>query len=103
MPGDLNLSTDASRLLRLHFEGGSLRMGGDDQESLAGRTVEETRDAYRELVRAGLMEPVHTFVLGRDSRYRLTEAAVTRREALLNDSVPTLAAQSFGARRGPRG
>ena len=45
---------------------------------LAGERVEvtpDTRPAFRELVDAGLMIPLHTFALGRDSAYRLTEAA----------------------------
>ena len=45
---------------------------------LAGERVEvtdETRPLYRKLVCAGLMIRLHTFALGRESAYRLTEAA----------------------------
>jgi hypothetical protein len=40
---------------------------------------EETRPLYRELVEAGLMIPLHTFALGPNSAYRLTDAAVNGR------------------------
>jgi hypothetical protein len=73
------LSDCAFDLLRLHFSGGSLMMGDCNPDALPGYTVEETRAAYRELVAAGLMDPVHTFAHGRDSRYRLTLAAVERK------------------------
>ena len=42
-------------------------------ESLPGRTAEETRLAYRELVDAGLMIPVSTFAGGPEAIYRLTK------------------------------
>ena len=73
------LSEDALRLLRLHF--------GDD----GPRVDEDNRDAYRELGRAGLMEPLHSFAWGRESNYRLTRAAVERKaEFLIEDaSTPT--------------
>jgi hypothetical protein len=35
---------------------------------------EETRPLYQELVEAGMMIPLHTFALGPNSAYRLTEA-----------------------------
>lgn len=35
--------------------------------------TEETRPAYRELIDAGLMMPLYTFALGRESAYRVTE------------------------------
>ena len=73
-------SENARELLRLHFEGGSLNMASSARDSLPGRTVEDTREAYRELVRVGLMDPLHTFAWGRDSHYRLTKAAVDRRD-----------------------
>ena len=47
-------------VLRLHFSGRSLMMGACNPDSLPGYTVEETRAAYRELVAAGLMDPLHT-------------------------------------------
>ena len=52
---------------------------------LAGERVEvtdETRPLYRELVDAGMMMPLHTFALGPDSAYRLTDAACDLRETL---------------------
>ena len=45
---------------------------------LAGEGVEvtdDTRPLYLELVAAGLMMPLHTFALGPNSAYRLTDAA----------------------------
>jgi len=50
---------------------------------LAGERVEvsdESRPLYRELVAAGLMMPLHTFALGRESAYRLTDAACDMRD-----------------------
>ena len=52
---------------------------------LAGERVEvtdETRPLYRELVDAGMMMPLHTFALGPDSAYRLTDAACDLRESV---------------------
>ncbi len=46
---------------------------------LSGERVpvtDETRPIYQELDAAGLMEPLHTFALGPNSHYRLTEAGV---------------------------
>jgi len=60
----LDLSEDARKLLRLHFTGRPLSMRRSRPESLPGRSVEQTRRAYRELVAAGLMEPVSTFAGG---------------------------------------
>ena len=37
---------------------------------------DENREAYRELARAGLMIPLHTFAYGRESAYRMTEEGV---------------------------
>ena len=51
---------------------------------LAGERVEvtdETRPLYRELVEAGMMMPLHTFALGPNSAYRLTDAACDLRDA----------------------
>jgi hypothetical protein len=77
------LSEAALALLRLHFSGRSLMMGACNAESLPGHTVDETRAAYRELVAAGLVDPLHTFAHGRDSRYRLTRTAVERKSEWL--------------------
>ena len=90
------LSEGALALLRLHFSGRSLMMGACNPDSLPGYTVEETRAAYRELVAAGLMDPLHTFAHGRDSRYRLTLAAVERKAEWLS---PAPSSASFIARR----
>ena len=57
----ITLSEAALAMLRLHVEQDNIRI--DDSN----------RDAHRELARAGLMEPIHTFALGRESRYRLTK------------------------------
>ncbi len=70
------LSADALALLKFHLSGGSLQMGVVNPEHLPDRSVEETRAAYRELVAAGLMEVLHTFAYGRESRYRPTKAGV---------------------------
>jgi hypothetical protein len=53
---------------------------------LAGERVDvtdETRPLYRELVRAGLMMPLHSFARGNEGAYRLTEAACDLREAVI--------------------
>ena len=78
----LDLSEDARDLLQLHFDGRPLSMRRSRPESLPGRSVEQTRQAYRELVAAGLMEPVSTFAGGPEALYRLTEEADQRRDEL---------------------
>jgi hypothetical protein len=57
----ITLSAEALALLRRHVEQDNIRV--DDTN----------REAHRELARAGLMEAVHTFAWGRESRYRFTE------------------------------
>ena len=52
----ITMSETARAVLRLHVEQDNIRI--DDSN----------REAHRELARAGLMEPVHTFALGRESR-----------------------------------
>ena len=50
---------------------------------LRGERVEVTdqsRPLYVELAEAGLMMPLHTFALGPNSAYRLTEAACDMRD-----------------------
>jgi hypothetical protein len=42
--------------------------------------TDETRPVYRELVAAGLMEPLHSFSRGTEGAYRLTEAACALRD-----------------------
>ncbi len=59
---------------------------------LKGERVEvtdETRPLYTELVEAGLVIPLHTFALGRDSAYRLTETACEMREKISGLSNPS--------------
>jgi hypothetical protein len=82
MADRLKLSKDARALLSLHFDGRPLSMRRSRPESLPGRSVEETRDAYRELVVAGLMDPVSTFAGGPEALYRLTEEADKRQDEL---------------------
>ena len=56
---------------------------------LAGERVEitdDTRPLYRELVAAGWMIPLHTFALGSESAYRLTEQACDLRDSLTGQS-----------------
>jgi hypothetical protein len=81
-----DLSEDARKLLQLHFADRPLSMRRSRPESLPGRSVEETRQAYRELVAAGLMEPVSTFAGGPEALYRLTEEADKRRDELQRPS-----------------
>jgi len=59
---------------------------------LAGDRVEvtdQTRPLYRELVEAGMMIPLHTFALGPESAYRLTEAACELRDDLIDPFNPS--------------
>jgi hypothetical protein len=94
MPETLTLSADALALLTIHFGGRSLAMGGPRLGSLPSRTVEETRIAYRELVTAGLMMPLHSFIGGRDSLYRLTDDAKLREAELTALAAASLRSQS---------
>lgn len=64
-----DLSPDAVDLLRR-------RMNRERVE-----VTEETRPAYRELVAAGLMYPVHTLAGGNEGYYRPTDAACDLRDA----------------------
>jgi len=61
------LSTPALALLRRRLSGERVQV------------TDATRPLYRELVEAGLMIPLHTFALGRDSAYRFTEAGCVLR------------------------
>ncbi len=64
---------------------------------LAGDRVEETdqtRPLYRELVEAGMMIPLHTFALGPESAYRLSEAACALRDDLIAPSNPSPSAEA---------
>jgi hypothetical protein len=83
MPDAITLSPDALALLNLHFSRQSLIVGGANPESLPGRSVEETKTAYRELVVAGLMMSMHSFVGGPESVYRLRDDAKLRKDELI--------------------
>jgi hypothetical protein len=65
-PPDGNLSESARARLRRH-------LAGDRAVS------KENRPAYRELVAARIMIPVHTFAGGREAEYRLTYWGYQRR------------------------
>ena len=65
-PPNANLSVAAREQLRLHLAG--------DRE-----VTEENRPAYRELVAARIMIPLHSFVGGREAAYRLTYWGYERR------------------------
>jgi hypothetical protein len=60
----ITLSEEALALLKRNLTGPQILVSDDN------------RDAYRELARAGLMVPLHTFAHGDESAYRLTEAGV---------------------------
>jgi hypothetical protein len=66
------LSEAALVVLRLHVERDNIRIDDTNRES------------YRELARAGLMEAIHTFALGRESRYRFTRAGREMANAISN-------------------
>jgi hypothetical protein len=61
------LSDDAVALLRR-------RLKGDLAE-----VTDDTREAYRELARAGIMIPLHSFTRGDGALYRFTEEGWERR------------------------
>jgi hypothetical protein len=65
-PPDGNLSESARERLRRHLAGDRA-------------VTEENRPAYRELVAARIMIPVHTFIGGREAEYRLTYWGYQRR------------------------
>ena len=52
----IDLSEDGRELMRIHFTAGRFLLRRSRQESLPGRSVEQTHRAYREHVAAGLME-----------------------------------------------
>jgi hypothetical protein len=80
MADRLDLSEDAGKLLRLHFTGRPLSMRRSRLESLPGRSLEQTRQAYREVVATGLIEPVSTFAAVPEALYRLNQAVDHRRD-----------------------
>jgi hypothetical protein len=68
MPDTLTLSADALALIKLHLaRRGDIPVGDIPVD-------DSTREPYRELARAGLMIASHTFVGGREARYRFTDA-----------------------------
>ena len=77
----ITLSESALVLLRRRLEGERVEVN------------DETRPLYRELVEAGMMFPLHTFALGRESAYRLTDAACDLRDAW-RDGLNSLAIRS---------
>jgi hypothetical protein len=71
----ITLSEAASSLLRRRLTGERVNV------------TDETRPLYQELVESGMMIPLHTFALGRDSAYRLTEAACDIRDGISAISI----------------
>lgn len=61
------LSDDAVALLRRRLEGEPAEV------------TDDTREAYRELARAGIMIPLHSFTRGDEALYRFTEEGWERR------------------------
>ena len=73
----ITLSVEAIALLKLHVE----RKGETD--------VDDTnRDVYRELARAGLMTPLHSFTRGREALYRITDEGWDRRLEFISPLLP---------------
>ncbi len=70
----VHLSEPALTLLKRRFTGTRVEV------------TEQNRPLYRELVEAGLMMPLHTFSMGPNSAYRLTEAACDMRDALQSEA-----------------
>lgn len=70
MSSTITLSESAAALLRR-------RLAGERVE-----VTEATHPLYRELADAGMMIPLHTFALGPDSAFRLTDAACDLRDGL---------------------
>lgn len=69
---------------------------------LSGERVEvtdETRPLYRELVDAGMMIPLHTFALGPESAYRLSEAACDLRDGVTAPSSLSPSARAVPLQR----
>jgi hypothetical protein len=71
------LSDHALRLLQSHLAAIGQRNGGT-----SGMPTDETREAYRELARAGLMDVCSTFARGPESLYRISDEAYNRRKEL---------------------
>lgn len=92
-PPDGDLSEAARERLRLYLAGDCA-------------VTEENRPAYRELVAARVMIPVHTFAGGREAEYRLTYWGHARRFELAGtaarDSVPQPTSPSPSRSASPR-
>ena len=71
------LSESAQALLRRRFAGERVEVS------------DETRPFYRELVGAGLMMPLHTFLSGNEGAYRLTDAACDLRASATSSHSPS--------------
>jgi aspartyl/asparaginyl-tRNA synthetase len=76
MPDTIALSESALALLRLRAE----RRRAD--------VTPENLDAYRELVRAGIMYPVSGFTRGPEAIFRFTEDGWNRREEWIRGLAP---------------
>ena len=76
----ITLSESALELLRLHFA------------DMRPRVDDANREAYRELGRAGFMEPLHSFTWGQEANYRLTKAGADLRSVIIAPSnlIPSL-------------
>ena len=62
--------------------------------------TDETRPLYHELAAAGLMMPLHTFALGPNSAYRLTDAGCDMRDSLNGHASRIPSASEAPAPRG---
>jgi hypothetical protein len=80
----VTLSEDALTLLRR-------RLSGERVE-----VTQETRPLYRQLVDAGMMIPLHSFALGPEGAYRLSDAACDLRDAGWN-GLTSIASQAPSA------
>jgi hypothetical protein len=76
----ITLSEAALAVLRLHVERDDIRIDSSN------------REAHRELARAGLMEAIHTFAFGRESRYRFTKEG---RDTAMGLSIPVPSPAEF--------
>jgi hypothetical protein len=83
----VQFSEVALALLRFHFSGQSLMMGGNGPESLPGHTADETRAAYADLVAAGYMIAFDTRTPEPHTRYWLTLTAIERKDEWLRDAA----------------
>jgi hypothetical protein len=68
MPNTIVLSADALALFKRHIE----RLGDIAVD-------DSNREPYRELARAGLMVPLHSFTRGRGALFRITDEGWDRR------------------------